>query len=273
MLIAQITDSHIKAEGQLAYQKVDTEKNLRRCVEHLLNLKPRPDVVLATGDLTDFGRPEEFALFRRLVEPLAMPLYLIPGNHDSREGIREALKDYHYLPKHGEFLHYAIDDYPLRLIGLDTTIPNRPQGILCAKRLDWLDQQLRKKPGTPTVLFMHHPPIEVGIDHMDAQNCGNSAAFGDLLEQHPQVIQLLCGHVHRPVHTQWRGVTVTIAPSSSHYVALDLSQNASADFVLEPPSVQLHRWRADQGLTSHLSFIGTFDGPHPFYDAQGRLID
>ena len=274
MLIAQITDSHIKAEGQLAYKKVDTEQNLRRCVEHVMGLVPRPDIVLMTGDLTDFGRPDEYALLRRLIAPLPMPVFVIPGNHDTREGMRQAFHDHDYLPQGGEYLHYVIDDYPLRLIGLDTIIPGKPEGILCVERLDWLDQQLKSRPDTPTALFMHHPPIETGIKHMDVQNCHNNDALGELLKGHKQVIHILCGHVHRPIHTHWYDIPVTIAPSSSHYVALDLQENPPANFTLEPPTVQLHFWRNNaNSLLSHLSFIGSFDGPHPFFDEHGKLID
>src|SRR5947208_3221147 len=61
MMIAQITDMHIKPEGVLAYGRFDTAPYLGRAVEHLLALKPRPDVVLATGDLVDGGLPEERA--------------------------------------------------------------------------------------------------------------------------------------------------------------------------------------------------------------------
>ncbi|MEE9322471.1 MAG: phosphodiesterase [Granulosicoccus sp.] len=273
MLIAQITDPHIKAQGHLAYQKVDTEENLRRCVEHVMALSTRPDVVLMTGDLTDFGRPKEYALLRSLIVPLDMPVFVIPGNHDIREGLRKAFTDHSYLPQTGPYIQYVIDDYPFRLIGLDTTIPGKPEGVMCEERLQWLHQRLHEKPDTPTVLFMHHPPVITGIKHMDVQNCGNAEALGCLIEKHKQVFHILCGHLHRPVHTQWHGVTVTIAPSASHYVALELQDNAPPQFNLEPPSVQLHQWRENRTLISHLSFIGTFDGPHPFYDASGNLID
>ena len=273
MLIAQITDPHIKAKGKLAYKKVDTENNLRRCVSHVQSLVPKPDVVLVTGDLTDFGREDEYALFRELMTPLGIPFYVIPGNHDTRDGMRQAFTDHDYLPSEGDYLQYVVEDYVVRLIGLDTTVPGKPEGNLCAERLAWLDGALKQEPLKPTVLFMHHPPIETGIEHMDVQNCQNAEALGDLLENHKQVIQLLCGHVHRPIYTQWRGITVTIAPSSSHYVALDLQPNGPADFTLEPPTVQLHAWRNNRELISHLSFVGSFDGPHPFFDADGKLID
>jgi len=271
MLIAQITDPHIKARGKLAYKKVDTESNLRRVVSHVKDLNPKPDLVLITGDLTDFGRPQEYELFRSLIAPLGIPFYVIPGNHDTREGMRQAFTDHHYLPTEGDYLQYAIEAYPLRLVGLDTTIPGKPGGNLCAERLSWLDGILKQEPTKPTVLFMHHPPIETGIEHI--QNCQNADALGDLLENHKQVFQILCGHVHRPIHTVWREVTVTIAPSSSQYVALDLQQGGPADFTLEPPTVQLHQWRNNKELISHLSFVGSFDGPHPFFDADGKLID
>jgi len=272
MLIAQVTDSHIKAKGRLAYQNVDTAVNLQRCIQHLIDLDPLPDVVLMTGDLTDFGRVEEYELLRELIAPLVMPVYVIPGNHDERENFRKAFDDHPYLPRTGD-LRYVVDDYPLRMIGLDTTIPGKPGGELCSNRLAWLDQQLEGKPDSPTVIFMHHPPITTGIQHMDVQNCNNGDAFGRLLETHPQVFQVMCGHVHRPIHTQWHGVTVSIAPSASHYVALDLRENASANFYLEPPAVQLYEWCDDSHLVAHLSFIGEFDGPYPFYDAHGKLID
>jgi len=273
MLIAQITDPHIKALGKLAYKKVDTETNLRRVVSHVKDLVPKPDVVLITGDLTDFGRPEEYELFRSLIAPLGIPFYVIPGNHDTREGMRQAFTDHPYLPLEGDYLHYTIEEYPLRLIGLDTTVPGRPEGNLCAERLFWLENELTQEPDKPTVLFMHHPPIETGIEHMDVQNCKNAGALGELLDNHSQVFQLLCGHVHRPIHAVWRGVTVTIAPSSSHYVALDMRKGGPANFTLEPPTVQLHQWRNNKELISHLSFVGSFDGPHPFFDADGKLID
>lgn len=272
MLIAQVTDPHIKQQGRLAYKKIDTATNLAACVDHLLKLNEKPDVVLMTGDLTDFGRPKEYSLLRQLLDPLHMPVFLIPGNHDNRGNLLSAFYDHDYLPKQNEFLHYVIDDYPLRMIGLDTTIPGKPGGTMCTQRLTWLNEQLSKESDKSTLLFMHHPPIKTGIQHMDVQNCSNGEMFGELLEHHPQVLQVLCGHVHRPIHTQWHGVTVTIAPSSSHYVALDTQENGPADWVLEPPTVQLHRWQDDL-LTSHLSFIGKFDGPHPFFDENGNLID
>ncbi len=273
MLIAQITDTHIKTAGRLAYRKVDSAAKLANCVAHLNALDPRPDIALLTGDLVDFGRPEEYALLREILAPLAMPLYAIPGNHDEREAMRAAFADQAYLPQGGDFLQYVVEGYPLRLIGLDTLVPGEPRGELCARRLAWLDAELARAPERPTILFMHHPPFLTGLANMDWQNCANGESLGAIVERHPQVQRLLCGHVHRPIHLTWHGICASIAPSPSHSCALDLNPDATHDFVLEPPTCELHYWIEGTGLVSHLSFIGDYGGRFPFYDANGKLID
>src|SRR6266851_489246 len=99
MLIAQISDMHVKAEGELLYGRIDTAGFLERAVAHVNALDPRPDIVIATGDLVEGGKPEEYARLKRLLAPLAMPVHLIPGNHDARDALREVFADHAYLPR------------------------------------------------------------------------------------------------------------------------------------------------------------------------------
>src|ERR1044072_3398575 len=165
MLIAQISDMHVKPPGELLYKRIDTAGFLERAVAHVMALDPSPDIVLATGDLVDGGKPEEYALLRRLLAPLSMPVYLIPGNHDARDAMRAAFPDHAYLPKSG-FLQYVIEDLPVRLIDLDTLVPGKGHGALCDERLGWLEARLGES-DRPTVLFMHHPPFDCGIDAFD----------------------------------------------------------------------------------------------------------
>lgn len=274
MIIAQITDTHLKAGRKLAYRKVDTASALEACVRHLQQLPQRPDVVLVTGDLGDLGVAAEYELFREIVAPLPMPHYIIPGNHDNREAMRAAFADHTYLQQDDTFLHYAIDDWPIRLIGLDSTIPGAPGGDMCLRRLEWLSRTLAASPSQPTLLFVHHPPFLTGIGHMDRQNCANAAAFGAIVAANKQVRMLLCGHVHRSIHVQWHGIEASISPGTSHAVALDLDPAGPPAFTLEPPACRLIVWGDATGtLVTHLSPIGTFDGPHPFFNGAGQLID
>lgn len=260
MLIAQISDTHIMRDGQLMSGRVDTAPHLERAVAHLLVLDPRPDVVLATGDLVDAGSAAEYARLRAILAPLPMPVYVIPGNHDAREPLRAAFAD--HLPAAG-FLHYVIEGHPLRLIALDTLVPQAPHGELCDARLDWLEARLGES-DRPTILFMHHPPFACGIVEFDRiALIGGAARLAEIVRRHPQIERVLCGHVHRPVQARWAGTLASIGPSTAHAATLDLRPGVDFSFTLEPPAVALHHWQGG-ALVTHLSYVGDFDGPHPF---------
>ena len=268
MIMAQITDTHIRPEGVLAYRRVDTAPYLSRAVEHLTRLRPRPDVVLATGDLVDAGTAEEYRRLHDLLAPLPMPVYLIPGNHDNRDALAAAFADHAYLPRGGRFMQYVVEEYPVRLVALDTLVPGQVGGLLCDERLGWLAARLDEARQRPTVIFMHHPPFVTGIASMDSHGLVNAAAFADVVRRHPQVERVVCGHLHRPIQARVGGTLASTAPSTAHQVALDLEDDHPLAFVMEPPACQLHVWRPDTGLVSHTSYIGDFDGPYLFADGS-----
>jgi Icc protein len=272
MWIAQLTDTHIKLPGKRAYGKVDTALYLQRAVARLNAQLPRPDLVVITGDLVDVGQPQEYAHLRELLEPLAIPYLLIPGNHDERESLRSAFPDHDYLPAQG-FLHYAISDqYPLRIIGLDTVVPHAGRGELCAERLAWIAHTLAEAPDHPTLVLMHHPPFMCGIEHMENVGLTGIEAFSEILYRHPQVQAVLCGHLHRNIFTTVGGRPALCSVGPAHQVALELQGGEPGGFTMEPPGFMLHRWKDGQ-LLSHAVPIGDFDGPFPFYDEHGSLLD
>ncbi len=273
MLLAQITDTHIKANRKTAYGRVDTAAFLDATVAHLNRFQPTIDAVIITGDLVDGGQPEEYAVLREILSALKLPFFVIPGNHDERGNFLRAFADQPSLLGCESFAHYTVEDYPLRLIGLDTTLPGKPYGWLCQERLKWLDETLAREPRRPTFVFQHHPPFETGIAFMDVQNLRNGAEEIAVLARHPQVRHVACGHVHRPTETTIEGIGFSIAPNAAHSVSLLLDAEATPGFTLEPPAIRLFWVSEDGHLASHLSFVGSFDGPHPFYEADGSLKD
>ena len=118
VLLAQVTDMHIKAGGKLSYRVVDTEASLARCIAQLMKLPQVPDAVLFTGDLVDFGRADEYDNLARLLEPLPMPYYLMPGNHDDPEMMRARFPTHAYMRQRSGKLDYVIDDFALRIVAL-----------------------------------------------------------------------------------------------------------------------------------------------------------
>ena len=117
MIIAQITDLHVVAPDRLCYRQIHTNAQLAEAVAHINSLAPRPDVVIASGDLVDHCREEEYETLREILAKLDVRVFVIPGNHDRREALLTVFADETYLPRVGSpFVHYTIEDYPIRLI-------------------------------------------------------------------------------------------------------------------------------------------------------------
>jgi 3',5'-cyclic AMP phosphodiesterase CpdA len=257
MLIAQITDTHIKPDGVLAYGRIDTAAFLARAVDHILHLDPRPDAVVATGDLVDAGSNDEYARLSHLLSPLPMPVYLIPGNHDDREGLRRAFADQPWMPREG-FIQYTVEEGPLRLVAVDTLLPGQPGGRVDSERLAWLDARLSEQPARPTVIFMHHPPFKTAIDFMDGIGLEGADDMAEVVRRHPQVERVACGHLHRSIQSRWAGTVATTAPATAHQVGLDVRADAGLSVTMEPPGYALHLWRDGAGLVSHVVSVGEF---------------
>src|SRR5882762_895324 len=109
MIIAQITDFHVRPRGKLAYGVVDTNAMLEAAVTAIEAMPCRPDVVIGTGDLTDCGLADEYAVLRDILQPLSMPVYLVPGNHDRRAELLAEFGPDGYFKSDDGFLHYTID--------------------------------------------------------------------------------------------------------------------------------------------------------------------
>ncbi|HZZ13876.1 MAG TPA: phosphodiesterase [Paraburkholderia sp.] len=271
MILAQISDLHVRQPGALAYGRVDTAAYLARTVVALNALAPRPDAVIITGDLVDQGDPEQYAHLKMLLAPLAMPYFLLVGNHDARDALRDAFPERAELRSGGEFVHYTFDVGPLRLIALDSLVPGQSAGHLCGARLDWLESQLDAASGMPTVVALHHPPFVCGIGHMDEMRLDPVAAdrLAALIARYPNVERVLCGHVHRPMFVRFGGTIASAVPAPAHQVALDLRDDAPSAFMMEPPAYALHRYEPATGIVTHHAYVDPADGPYPFSGPEG----
>jgi 3',5'-cyclic-AMP phosphodiesterase len=249
VLIAQITDLHIDEPDGFMRRFVDANAKLEKAIEYLDTRGERPDVVLATGDLTNDGRPEQFRLLRALLERLEIPIYLVPGNHDEREAFRSAFSDRPWMPGSGP-IDYVIDDFPVRLVGMDTGEPDRHDGTLDDGQLSWLGATLSRAPNKPTLLFLHHPPFLSGLWLFDAIRLEGSEGLRAVVEKHPQVTQIIAGHVHRPISYHWGATMITTCPSTTHQSRCDLHPDEGAGITDDPPMLQLHRWTG-QGFITH----------------------
>ena len=249
MRIAQLSDTHLLTAEDIEPAASLRAECLRLAVEDIN--RQQPDAVIFTGDTVQHGQPEEYARLRELVAPLEAPLYITPGNRDDKEALRLAFDAHAHFPEGGEFLHYAIEKHELRLVALDSTLSGERKGRFCEARQAWLREVLDEQPERPTLLFIHHPPFDVGDHYIGGYlHAEEAAALASIVSGHSNVVALICGHVHWPVQCEWADTQARVMPS----VAVDLRKGIDETEAEGRPAYWLHRYSAETGLVSELQF-------------------
>lgn len=269
LLIAQITDLHLGPEAISAPNAARLERVVARLVEI------EPDVVLATGDLTDGGATASYVALKSLLAPLTARLLPAVGNHDRREGFVSVFPE--FAAPDG-FVQHVWSSRGRRILVLDTLEPGQHGGGYCDRRAAWLRARLAEAPGVPTLIALHHPPVRSGIQWMDH---GVEGAWADrldaILRGKSQVAGLVSGHLHRAVSTTFAGRPLSVAPSVAPGLALDLSDlNATRPdgrplIVNSTPGFALHFW-SDEGLVSHFGVADEGDVLARFDDSTETMI-
>jgi len=264
MLIAQLSDPHIRPEGVLYQGVADSNAQFAAAIAQVNALDPQPDLVLLSGDLVDKGTPAEYANLRTILAGLESPFLVIPGNHDDRDAFREGFRDHFYLPAAGPMNYAAGEHGPVRVVAIDVTLPGLHHGEFGEEGAAWLHETLTAEPARPTVVMMHQPPFDTGIPYLDLYSCREGRRLADIVSRHPQVERIVCGHVHRFMQLRFGGTTLCTAPSTTTAIALQLRPDAQPASHVEPPAILLHHWRPGTGLVTHFVPVGSFPGPYPF---------
>ncbi len=248
MRIAQISDTHILAPTTELEAGASRADNLRRCIAHIND--QTVDLVIHTGDSVQDGEPDQYAHLKDILDGLDAPYFMVPGNRDRHDALRTAFRHLPYLPAEGDFLHYVVEDYPIRLVALDSVVPGERKGVFCSVRLDWLDRTLAAEPERPTLLYMHHPPFDIEPHYVGGYRRQNEAdSLSEVVSRHPQVVRLLCGHVHCSHRESWGGTVATTMPS----VAVDLRKEVDPA-IGDTPLYLLHA-ASEEGLETHMQVV------------------
>ena len=214
--------------------RLDPQTRLREALASIASEQADAAFVIVTGDLTDRGEPAAYAALRAELTRLPMPVHLLPGNHDSREPLREAFPQ---TPVDAEgHLQFAFSAAGHRFIGLDTLEPGVSWGRFCQRRADWLAAELAQSAPEPVLLFMHHPPFAVGMAPMDAIALRDSGPLRAALAPHrARIRHLFFGHLHRPLAGSWCGIPISTLRGTNHQMALALDERRHHIVCHEPP--------------------------------------
>jgi Icc protein len=245
--LLHITDTHLHADPARRLRGVATHATLA-AVLRAARAAGQADAVLATGDLSQDETAGSYQNFRTLLEPLGLPVWCLPGNHDaplpmdavlgtapfSVGGVREA----------GAW----------RVCLLDSFHAGDHGGQLADAHLRWLDGALGEHERHPVLLAIHHFPLELGSRWLDDLGLRNAAQLLAIVDRHPQVRAVVAGHVHQAADITRHGVRYLATPSTC-FQFLPGSNIFAMD--QRPPGFRWLELGDDGSLHTELAWIDT----------------
>ena len=247
VVFAQVSDTHLD-DGEKREVRAARTAAVVRYLGRMRGL----DAVLVTGDVADHGRAGEYAQAAALFGELAVPVLWCPGNHDVRAAFRVGL------------LGEAAADGPVDRVGevggtvfalCDSSVPGRDDGWLDDRTLEWLDGVLEERRDRPAFVCFHHPPVRLGSPYGDSIRLFGEERLAAVLERHPQVVAVLCGHAHTPAASTFAGRPVLVAPGVASTLVLPWEGDGIADEGA-PVAVAFHVLDGERRLATHYRVVG-----------------
>lgn len=257
MIIAHISDFHVFADKpETALVRLDAAEAARAVIADICAFVPKIEAIMFTGDLADGGSAADYELIKEILKPLDVPIFVVPGNHDKRAGMRAAFGDALPMESSG-FLNYETEINNIRILALDTLKEGHGEGELCAERLSWLEDKFSAPTGRLTLILMHHPHFPSGNAALDRNSlCEGRDAFEKIISKCTDPLLIFAGHIHRPYQAMWNNIFCAVGGGPSFQFDLDLSEGApEPKTVKEPYAYFIHRFDKNQNLAVHPRYV------------------
>jgi len=251
MIIVQISDTHIAYDGADAEQRI---RDFERTIADINTLDPAPDVIFHTGDVVHNGRADEYAEAVRILAKANAPVFVIPGNKDDRTNLRAAFSADGYLSPGSGFIEYAVEDYPVRLIAIDTLNVNSNKGDFCPERARHLIEMIDAETTKPIAAFAHHPPfgVPVGPDPLNFETPEMLERLRQALQHSGRVVAVFSGHVHRGTAGHVGTIPATVMPC----IATPLRKGEYPAHLKTCPIYHIHRFDPVWGFITEARMAG-----------------
>ncbi|GHD48804.1 Icc protein [Marinobacter persicus] len=227
--VLQLTDPHLMADEQGSLLGVNTRDSLNAVIDEVLSAHGRPDLVLATGDITQDASEAAYRYFGERLNVFGCPSLWIAGNHDDAAVQASIASEFQAGQKQmvrGGW-HFVM---------LDSSVPGKVYGELAESELAFLQKALAEHPDLPTMVCLHHHPVSIGSAWMDRIGLIDPGPFWRVVDRQRQVKVVLWGHIHQDFHQQRNGVQLLASPSTCIQFAA-----GSEGFAVEPAAPG-YRW-------------------------------
>lgn len=205
--VIQVTDPHLRREVEGTLLGMNTRQSLSAVLDLIRHDGLEPDLVVATGDISQDGSEESYQAFRDEMSVFPCPVYWSMGNHDETRAMVQVAAG-------TEALDQVVVRNGWKLILLDSSVPQKVFGRLGRDELRLLEQELAEDPDLHVLISLHHHPIDVDSVWLDKIGLRNRDEFFEIVDRYPNVRAILWGHVHQEVDAQRGHIRLLGSPST-----------------------------------------------------------
>jgi len=203
--ILAISDVHAK-ENQSLYDYLESEN---------------VDLVIVSGDITNFGPPEFAEDFLNKISNFASKAIAIPGNCDTKEVFEKINKSKAICPHNDIIEHENLIIYGFG--GSNPTPFNTPfefdddviydnlKKLFNSRKALEIDKEEKKGVEKLNILVTHAPPYDSKADIIEDGTHVGSEAVRKIIDEYQPCINF-CGHVHESVALDMIGNTTIVNP-------------------------------------------------------------
>lgn len=245
--VLQITDTHLFSDPAGELYGVNTRQSLMSVLQHKNITGVNSDVLLLTGDLSHDETEDSYEVLNSVIEPLGIPVYCLPGNHDVPAFMEKRLQN----TTNSGILHTTQNRWLIVL--LDSSVPGAVEGQIREEVLLKLDELLAENTAAKHVLIaVHHNPVKVGSAWMDRIGVQNGDALFNVLRKYDSVKAVICGHIHQELETQVNNITVYGTPSSCFQFKPNTPEAEIDD---KPPGYRIMKLYDDGKIESQVVWV------------------
>lgn len=246
MRVLHLTDPHLFADTGGDLRGTATYSSLSSVLDHYCDNNWRADLIVVTGDLIQDDSPGAYEHFCQLLATLQIPVYCVPGNHDVRALMREALAEppFHYCS--------SVEAGDWLITGIDSCVTGRAGGHLDNMELTRLDSEIARSSASNVMVCLHHPPVPMGSKWLDTVGLDNGAEFLERISVSGKVRLAIFGHVHQPYDADHGGVRIIATPSTCRQFAQGSDEFAVDD---NPPAYRRISLHADGNFEHELVWL------------------